>query len=56
MTEALEDGLADDPARYHAQMRASRPDGPHGRRPLQLSRIHAGVMRLSRSRSSSATW
>ena len=36
MTEALEDGLADDPGRYHAQMRArGRADGAHGRRPLR---------------------
>ena len=36
MTEALEDGLADDPARYHApDARRGRPDGADGRRPLR---------------------
>ena len=36
MTEALEDGLADDPARYHApDAGRGRPDGADGRRPLR---------------------
>jgi signal transduction histidine kinase len=48
MTEALEDGLADDPARYHAQMRAEVDRMVRMVDDLfELSRIHAGVMRLS---------
>jgi signal transduction histidine kinase len=48
MTEALEDGLADDPARYHAQMRAEVERMVRMVDDLfELSRIHAGVMRLS---------
>jgi signal transduction histidine kinase len=48
MTEALEDGLADDPGRYHAQMRAEVMRMVRMVDDLfELSRIHAGVMRLS---------
>jgi signal transduction histidine kinase len=48
MTEALEDGLADDPVRYHAQMRAEVERMVRMVDDLfELSRIHAGVMRLS---------
>jgi signal transduction histidine kinase len=48
MTEALEDGLADDPVRYHAQMRAEVMRMVRMVDDLfELSRIHAGVMRLS---------
>jgi signal transduction histidine kinase len=48
MTEALEDGLADDPARYHAQMRAEVERMVRMVDDLfELSRIHAGVMKLS---------
>ena len=48
MTEALEDGLAEDPARYHAQMRAEVERMVRMVDDLfELSRIHAGVMRLS---------
>ena len=48
MTEALEDGLADDPARYHAQMRAEVERMVRMVDDLfELSRIHAGVLRLS---------
>ncbi len=44
MTEALEDGLADDPARYHAQMRAEVERMVRMVDDLfELSRIHAGV-------------
>ncbi len=48
MTEALEDGIADDPPRYHRQMRAevermsSMVDDL-----LALSRIHSGALRLT---------
>lgn len=48
MTEALEDGLADDPVRYYRQMRSEA-----GRMVrmvddlFELSQIHAGVLRLS---------
>jgi signal transduction histidine kinase len=48
MTEALEDGMAEDPARYHRQIRAevdrmvSMVDDL-----FELSRIHAGVLTLS---------
>ena len=36
MTEALEDGLADDPSRYHApDARRGGPDGADGRRPVR---------------------
>jgi signal transduction histidine kinase len=48
MTEALEDGLADDPSRYHAQMRAEVDRMVRMVDDLfELSRIHAGVLRLS---------
>jgi signal transduction histidine kinase len=48
MTEALEDGLAEDPARYHAQMRAEVERMVRMVDDLfELSRIHAGVMKLS---------
>lgn len=48
MTEALEDGLADDPARYHAQMRAEVDRMVRMVDDLfELSRIHAGVLRIS---------
>jgi signal transduction histidine kinase len=48
MTEALEDGLAEDPARYHAQMRAEVERMVRMVDDLfELSRIHSGVMRLS---------
>lgn len=48
MTEALEDGMADDPSRYHRQMRSEV-----GRMVrmvddlFELSRIHAGVLQVS---------
>jgi signal transduction histidine kinase len=48
MTEALEDGLADDPARYYAQMTAEVDRVVRMVDDLfELSQIHAGVMRLS---------
>jgi signal transduction histidine kinase len=48
MTEALEDGLADDPARYHAQMRSEVDRMVRMVDDLfELSRIHAGVMPIS---------
>jgi signal transduction histidine kinase len=48
MTEALEDGLADDPARYHVQMRTEVDRMVRMVDDLfELSRIHAGVLRLS---------
>jgi signal transduction histidine kinase len=48
MTEALEDGLADDPGRYHAMMRAEVDRMVRMVDDLfELSRIHAGVLRLS---------
>jgi signal transduction histidine kinase len=48
MTEALEDGLADDPSRYHRQMRAEVDRMVRMVDDLfELSRIHAGVLRLS---------
>ena len=48
MAEALEDGLAADPARYHVQMRQAveRLTGMVGDL-FELSRIHAGALRLS---------
>jgi signal transduction histidine kinase len=47
MTEALEDGLAGDPARYHRQMRAEVERMVLMVDDLfELSRIHAGVLRL----------
>ncbi len=48
MTEALEDGLADEPGRYHARMRAEVDRMVRMVDDLfELSRIHAGVLRLS---------
>jgi signal transduction histidine kinase len=48
MTEALEDGLADDPSRYHRQMRNEVDRMVRMVDDLfELSRIHAGVLRLS---------
>jgi signal transduction histidine kinase len=48
MTEALEDGLAEDPSRYHRQMRAEVDRMVRMVDDLfELSRIHAGVLRLS---------
>jgi signal transduction histidine kinase len=48
MTEALEDGLADEPGRYHAGMRAEVDRMVRMVDDLfELSRIHAGVLRLS---------
>ena len=48
MTEALEDGLVDDPARYHAQMRAEVERMTRMVDDLfELSRIHSGALRLS---------
>lgn len=48
MTEALEDGLVDDPTRYHVQMRAEVDRMVRMVDDLfELSRIHAGVLRLS---------
>ncbi len=48
MTEALEDGMADDPDRYHAQMR-EEVDQMVGMVDdlFELSQIHAGVLSLS---------
>ena len=48
MTEALEDGLADDPARYHRQIRAEVDRMVRMVDDLfELSRIHAGVLPLN---------
>jgi signal transduction histidine kinase len=48
MTEALEDGLADDPERYHRQIRSEVDRMVRMVDDLfELSRIHAGVLRLS---------
>jgi signal transduction histidine kinase len=48
MTEALEDGLADDPSRYHRQIRAEVDRMVRMVDDLfELSRIHAGNLRLS---------
>ena len=48
MTEALEDGMAEDPARYHRQIRAEVDRMVRMVDDLfELSRIHAGVLRLS---------
>jgi len=48
MAEALEDGIADDPARYHAQMR-SQVDRMVGMVDdlFELSRINSGALQLS---------
>jgi len=53
MTEALEDGIAEDPARYHRQMRGEveRLSGMVGDL-FELSRIQAGSLSLSPSRMS----
>ena len=53
MTEALEDGIAEDPARYHKQIRAEvdRLSGMVGDL-FELSRIQAGVLALSPARMS----
>jgi signal transduction histidine kinase len=49
MTEALEDGLADDPARYHRQMRAEVDRMVRMVDDLfELSKLHAGVFPVSR--------
>lgn len=51
MTEALEDGMVDDPSRYHAQMRAEVDRMVRMVDDLfELSRIHAGVLQLSLER------
>ena len=48
MTEALEDGLAEDPQRYHRQMRAEVDRMVRMVDDLfELSRIHAGLVPLS---------
>jgi signal transduction histidine kinase len=48
MTEALEDGLADDPPRYHRQIRAEVDRMVRMVDDLfELSRIHAGVLALN---------
>lgn len=48
MTEALEDGIAEDPARYRRQIRAEVDRMVRMVDDLfELSRIHAGVLRLS---------
>ncbi|BBB00996.1 putative two-component system sensor kinase [Actinacidiphila reveromycinica] len=53
MTEALEDGIAQDPARYHRQIRAEvdRLSGMVGDL-FELSRIQAGVLALTPARVS----
>ncbi|MFJ9339673.1 sensor histidine kinase [Streptomyces sp. NPDC101733] len=53
MSEALEDGMAADPARYHRQIRTEveRLNGMVGDL-FELSRIHAGALSLSMSRMS----
>ena len=53
MAEALEDGIADDPARYHRRMRGEveRLSDMVGDL-FELSRIQAGSLNLSRSRMS----
>lgn len=51
MTEALEDGLVDDPGRYHAQMRAEVDRMTRMVDDLfELSRIHAGALQLTLDR------
>jgi signal transduction histidine kinase len=48
MTEALEDGMVDDPARYHRQIRTEVDRMVRQVDDLfELSRIHAGVLNLS---------
>ncbi|WP_240970147.1 sensor histidine kinase [Actinacidiphila epipremni] len=53
MAEALEDGVADDPGRYHRRIRTEveRLNGMVGDL-FELSRIHAGALALSPSRVS----
>ena len=49
MAEALEDGIADDPPRYHAQMRETVDRMTRMVDDLfELSRIHAGALQLAR--------
>ena len=49
MTEALEDGMADDPSRYHRQIRAEVDRMVRMVDDLfELSRIHAGVLTMAR--------
>lgn len=49
MTEALEDGMADDPQRYHRQIRAEVDRMVRMVDDLfELSRIHAGVLTITR--------
>ncbi len=51
MTESLEDGLADDPARYYRQLRSEVDRMVRMVDDLfELSRIHAGVLQLSLQR------
>ncbi|MGI8700658.1 MAG: sensor histidine kinase [Nocardioidaceae bacterium] len=51
MTEALEDGLVDDPGRYHAQMRAEVDRMTRMVDDLfELSRIHSGALQLTMDR------
>ncbi|MFT4166538.1 MAG: HAMP domain-containing sensor histidine kinase [Microlunatus sp.] len=55
MTEALEDGMVDDPARYYSRMRAEVDRMVRMVDDLfELSRIHAGVLQLSLERVSLA--
>ena len=57
MAEALTDGIASDPDRYHRQIRAEV--GRLARMVddlFELSRIEAGTLRLSLARSPSKTW
>ncbi|MFE9727924.1 sensor histidine kinase [Streptomyces sp. NPDC005794] len=53
MSEALEDGIVDDPARYHRQIRTEveRLNGMVGDL-FELSRIHAGALALTPARIS----
>ena len=52
MTEALEDGMVDDPSRYHRQISAEvEPNRPDGRRPLRAlpdARRSAGAVSTDR--------
>jgi signal transduction histidine kinase len=55
MTEALEDGMVDDPSRYHRRMRSEVDRMVRMVDDLfELSRIHAGVLQLSLQRVSLA--
>ena len=57
MTEALEDGMVDDPARYHRQIRAEVDRMVRMVDDLfELSRIHAGVLTMTPEKSPSTTW